>query len=126
MARYIEKLHGFDKGVTNSMINSWKAGRVKVDGVSYQVLVDLIAQITKIPNMGFNFYREKKLSATTIKDFIKGNEEMKHLVKAETYYEMDSIKKFWQSILKAIIEYISLDTHFDRERTHHFVLLNHF
>ena len=38
---------------------------------------------------------------------------------------MDWIKKLWSYVLRAIIEYISLDMRFDRVRTHHFVLLNH-
>ena len=33
IANYIAKLHGFDLVVTNSMVNSWKDGRVKVNGV---------------------------------------------------------------------------------------------
>ena len=43
IARYIEKLHGFDKEVTNIMVNSWKAGHMKIDGVSHQINVDIIA-----------------------------------------------------------------------------------
>lgn len=39
---------------------------------------------------------------------------------------MESIKKLWRYVLHIVIEYITLDTRFDRVRTHHFVLLNHF
>ena len=35
IANYIAKLHSFDPVVTNSMVNSWKDGKVKVDGVSF-------------------------------------------------------------------------------------------
>ena len=35
IANYINKLHGFDPAITNSMVDSWKDGRVKVDGVSF-------------------------------------------------------------------------------------------
>ena len=35
IANYITKLHGFDLDVTNSMVNSWKDGKVKVNGVSF-------------------------------------------------------------------------------------------
>ena len=48
------------------------------------------------------------------------------LVKVDTYYEIESIKKLWRYVLKILIEYITLDSRFDRIRTHHFVLLNHF
>ena len=64
--------------------------------------------------------------ANAMKYFAKNAEEKKKLVKVETYYEMDSIKKLWRYVLRAIIEFISLDTRFNRVRTHHFVLLNHF
>ena len=69
---------------------------------------------------------DKKLSASAIKDFTKDEAKRKKLVKVETYYEMDSIKKLWRYIFHAIIEFISLDAIFDQVRTHHFVLLNHF
>ena len=126
IALYIENLHGFDKDVTNIMVNSWKAGHVKIDGVSHQVNADIIAEITKIPNERINFYRDKKLSANALRDFTKDAAERKKLVKVETYYKMDSIKKLWRYVLQAVIEFISLDTRFDRVRTHHFMLLNHF
>ena len=35
VTRYFMKLHGFDQEVTNSMVGSWKDGRVKVNRVSF-------------------------------------------------------------------------------------------
>lgn len=35
VANYFSKLHGFDPKVTNSMVNSWKDSRVKVNVVSF-------------------------------------------------------------------------------------------
>ena len=35
IANYIAKLHGFDPKVNISMVNSWKDGKVKVNGVSF-------------------------------------------------------------------------------------------
>lgn len=61
-----------------------------------------------------------------VQDFSKNMEEKKELVKRETYYEMESTKKIWRYVLRAIIDFISLDTSFDRVRTQHFVLTNHF
>lgn len=57
---------------------------------------------------------------------MKSAEEMNELIKSETFYVMDSIKKLWRYVLRASIEYITLDPRFDRVRTHHFFLLNHF
>ena len=42
---YIMKLHGFDKEVTKSMVGSWKDGRVKVNGVYFQITEEVIATI---------------------------------------------------------------------------------
>ena len=72
------------------------------------------------------FYRDKKVPVNAMKDFAKNIEEKKELVKSETYYEMDLIKKIWRYVLKDIIKYIYLDTIFDKVRTHYFVFLNHF
>ena len=81
------------------MVNSWKDGRVKVDGVSFQVTEDVISHVTKILVEGLKFYRDKKVSANAVKDFAKNTKERNELVKCETYYEMDSIKKLWRYVL---------------------------
>lgn len=108
------------------MVNTWKDGYVKIDKVSHQVSFKMISLVTRIPQEGINFFWDKKMSANAVKDFTKDAEERKKLVKVETYYETDSIKKLWRYVLRAIIEFITLDTRFDRVKTHHFVLLNHF
>ena len=96
---YIKKLHGFDKEVTKLMVNSSKHGHVKIDGVSHQFNVDIISLIVEIPNEGINFYRDKRMSTNAVKDFAKDVVEKKKLVKVETYYEIDSIKKLWRYAL---------------------------
>ena len=35
ITHYTKKLHGYDKEVTNIMVNFWKDSRVKIDGVSH-------------------------------------------------------------------------------------------
>ena len=37
--RYTEMFHGYDKEVTNIMVNSWKDGWLKIDEVHHQVSV---------------------------------------------------------------------------------------
>ena len=123
---YITKLHGFDQEVTKIMVGSWKDGRVKVNGVYFQITEEVISTISKIPIEGFKFFRDKKLSANTVKDFVESEKELKVLRKIDTYYVPDSMKKRWRYVLRAVIEYITLDPRFDRARTHHFVILNHF
>ena len=58
---------------------------VKIDGVSHQVNVKLIAQVIEIPMEGIYFYKDKKILANMVKDFVKDEEERKKLVKVETY-----------------------------------------
>ena len=82
---YIENLHGFDKDVTNLMVNSWKVGRVKIDEVSHQINVNIIAQIIEISYEGINFYRDKKLSANIVKEFSKDAAKRKKIMNVETY-----------------------------------------
>ena len=71
IANYIAKPYGYDPAITNSMVNSWKDGRIKVDGVLFQVTMDIIAHVTKILTEGLKFYRDKKVSANAVKDFAK-------------------------------------------------------
>ena len=87
---------------------------------------EVIATITKIPMEGIKFFRDKKLLANVVMDFMESEKELKVLWKIDTYIIPDSIKKRWRYVLKAIIEYFTLDPRFDRACTHHFVILNHF
>ena len=45
----------------------------------------LIAQVIEIPMEGIYFYKDKKILANMVKDFVKDEEERKKLVKVETY-----------------------------------------
>ena len=123
---YIMKLHGFDQEVTKSMVGSWKDGRVKVNEVYFQIMEEVIVTISEILIEGFKFFKDKKLSTNVVRDFVEDEKELKALRKIDTYYVLDSMKKWWRYVLRAIIEYITLDPRFDRACTHHFVLLNHF
>ena len=66
------------------------------------------------------------MSTNIVKYVVRDEDERKKTMKIETYYEMESIKKLWRYVLRVIIEYISLDSRFDKIITHHFIMLNHF
>lgn len=126
VANYFGKLHGFDPEVTNNLVNSWKDDKVKVNGVSFQIIEEVFAKVIGIQMEGFKFYRDKKLSSNVVKDFVKNSAGTNKLIKSETFYVTESIKKIYKYVLRAIIEYVTLEPWFDRVRTHHFVILNHF
>ena len=93
VASYFAKLHGFDPKVTNSMVNSWKDSKVKVNSVSFFITEEVVAIVIGIPMEGFKFYRDKKISTNAVTVFVKSTEEMNELIKSETFYVTDSIKK---------------------------------
>lgn len=93
IANYIAKLHGFDLEVTNSMVHFWKDGKVKVNDFTFLVNEEVVSTISKILAKGLKIFRDKKISTNVVKDFVKSSEEMNDLVKYETFYEIDSIKK---------------------------------
>ena len=126
VANFFEKLHGSDPEITNSMVNSWNKGKVKVNGVYFQITEEVVAEVTGMPMEGHKFFRDKKLSSNAIKDFVKNTKELNKLVKKESFFVTETIKKLWRYVLYSIIDYITLDPRFDRVRTHHFVILNHF
>ena len=41
ITRFMEKLHGFNAGVTKIMVETWSNGRVKIDGVTHQIFEGL-------------------------------------------------------------------------------------
>ena len=48
------------------MVNTWKEGHVKIDGI-----------FMEIPMEGIYFYRDKKMLANTVKEFVKDEEDIK-------------------------------------------------
>lgn len=108
------------------MVKSWNEEIVKIDGVDFMVMEDVISAMTGIPIMGKKFYRDRKIYGQAMVEFTKDLEEKKALVKKGTYYLSSSIKPLWRFVLRVIIKYISLDMRFDRLYTHHFMFLNHF
>ena len=83
-------------------------------------------EVTGFSQEGMSFYKDKKMSANVVNDFVKNDKEKRKLVKFDSYYDIESIKKIWRHVLRIIIDYVTLDPKFDRVRLHHFVLLNHF
>ena len=49
ITRFMEKLHGFDAGVTKVMVDIWNNGRVKIDGVTHHITEGLIVEVTEFP-----------------------------------------------------------------------------
>ena len=97
-----------------------------VNDTYFQITEEVIAAVSDISMEGIKFFRDKKFSLNVVDNFVKTPKERKHLVKSEMFYELKSIKKLWRYVLRELIEYVTLDSHFDRVRTYHFVLLNHF
>lgn len=126
ITRYMEKLDGYHVGVTKVMVDTWSNGKFKIDGVTHQIIEGLIAEVIEIPLVSTNFSKDKKMSANVVSNFVKDEKEMNKIVIVGTYYIMESIKKLWRYVLRIIIEYFTLDPRFDRIRSHHFVMLNHF
>ena len=47
---FIEKLHGWDLKITDLMVNSWRDGKVKIDGINFQVNEGVIAEVINSTN----------------------------------------------------------------------------
>lgn len=88
---FIKKLHGWDPKIIDLMVKSWKDGKVKIDGIDFQVNEGVIAEVIDSPNQGIKLFRDKKISLNVVKDFTKDAKEMKELVKTGAYYEPASI-----------------------------------
>ena len=59
------------------MVKSWNEGIVKIDGVDFTVIEDVISAITGIPIMGKKFYRDRKIAGQAVVEFTKDQEEKK-------------------------------------------------
>ena len=110
---FIKKLHGWDRKITDLMVKTWRDGKLKIDGVDFQVNEGVVTKVINSPNQGIKFYRDKKISLNAVKDFANDAKEMKELVNIGAYYESASIKKLWRFVLRETISYIMLDIRFD-------------
>ena len=54
--------------------------------------------MSKILAEGFKFFKDNKLSTNVVKYFEKNLDKRNDLVKCETYYDMESIKKNWRYV----------------------------
>ena len=96
ISKYIEKLHGYDPKVTNKMVKYWKDRKVKVNGTYFQITEEVIAGVSEIPMEGIKFFRDKKMSLSAVDTFVKTPKERKHLIKSDTFYELNSINRMCQ------------------------------
>lgn len=62
ISSFIEKIHGWSPKITNLMVKTWREGKMKIDGVDFQVNEGDIAEMINSPNQGIKFYRDKKIS----------------------------------------------------------------
>ena len=53
------------------MVNFWKDNKVKVNGISFLIIEEVVAMVIEIPMEGFKFFRDKKLSVNVVKDFVR-------------------------------------------------------
>ena len=89
---FMERLHGFDAGVTKTIVDTWHNGKVKIDGVTHHIIEGLIAEVTGFSLEGMNFYRDKKMSANVVNDFVKNDKEKRKLIKIDSYYNIELYK----------------------------------
>lgn len=92
----------------------------------FKLDANLIAMVTGMPHLGLNFFRDLKVSNNVVKLFLHKEERAKIGKAMGGYYNASNIKKIWGCVLNAIMEYITVEGHFTRVHTYHFVLLNHF
>ena len=73
------------------MVKMWKEGKVKVNGVYFQITEDVIVVMFEILVEGFKFFRDMKVLMNEVNNFMKSSKEKNDLVKCEMYYDLDSI-----------------------------------
>lgn len=130
MTNFMERLVDYDKGRVNLAINkitkNWINESFKIHVVRFKLDADLIAIVTGMPHLGLNFFRDFKVSNNVVMLFPRKEKEREKIGKdIGGYYDASNIKKIWGCVLNAIMEYITVEGHFTRAHTYHFVLLNH-
>ena len=86
------------------MVERWNEGIVKIDGVNFMVMEDVIFVVASIPIMGKKLYIDRKILGQAVVEFTKDLEEKKALVKKGTYYLLSTIKPLWRFVIRVIIK----------------------
>lgn len=64
-------------------MEGWKENVVSIEGRNLNLMVEIIAEITGIPNEGLKFYRDCKASEMAIKKFPKSDKEKSAFAKGK-------------------------------------------
>lgn len=77
---------------------------------------------------GTKFYRDRMCTAEAFKKFPKMEDKKSNLEKKDniSYFTPQQVKPFWQKILRALMEYLTVHGRFTKIYNYHFAILNHF
>lgn len=124
----MEKLHGSRNSVSYGFAKSQSNNRVTLFGQTWQIDENMIAEVTGLKTEGTKFYRDQMYAAEAFKNFPKLEDEKGKLAKKDniSYYTPQQVKPFWQKVLRALMDYLTVDGRFTKIYNYHFSILNHF
>eukprot|EP01018_Ginkgo_biloba_P037260 Gb_40876 [translate_table: standard] len=116
-----KKLSGHNEAITNQFMETWKNGKVTINGMHIDVSEGLIVEVTGLPNDGELVSRDKMDQVSQLTKFIKENETFCWL---DSGIARESLPQPWDRVAIQVMKYITLEGKFRKLFGYHVAILN--
>jgi hypothetical protein len=121
--KFCQKLQSSHQQVAEAFALTFDGRKAVIGQDEFQVDEALIAEVTKLPRTGENWFKTTVTKDVEFRSYLKP--EHKCLVWKKDI-PMSFLEEKWQHLLKSILVYITCEGRYNRVMIYHFKLMNHF
>eukprot|EP01018_Ginkgo_biloba_P005757 Gb_20034 [translate_table: standard] len=118
---FFKKISRHSQNITNQLVESWKDGRVVINGLEFVVSEVLIVEVSGLPNEGEAVSRDKMNQVSQLTKFIKDEETFCWL---DSGIARESLPKPWDRVAVQVMKYLTLEGKFRKLFGYHIAILN--
>eukprot|EP01018_Ginkgo_biloba_P023420 Gb_40337 [translate_table: standard] len=118
---FFRKLAGFNEDITSQIVETWRDGKVVVNGLEFSINEGLIAEVSGLPNEGEVITRDKTNQVGQLTKFIRDDETFCWL---DSRIARESLPKPWDRVAIQVMKYLTLEGKFCKLFGYHIAILN--
>eukprot|EP01018_Ginkgo_biloba_P016143 Gb_31689 [translate_table: standard] len=121
MLSFFKKYSRHNDSITNQFVESWKDGRVSVNGLEFFISEVLISEVLRQRNEGETISRDKTNQVGQLTKFIRDDETFCWL---DSRIARESLPKPWDKVAVQVMKYLTLEGKFRKLFGYHIAILN--
>eukprot|EP01018_Ginkgo_biloba_P013977 Gb_31793 [translate_table: standard] len=118
---FFKKFSGHSDSITNQIVESWKDGRVSVNGLEILINEVLLVDVSALPCEGEVISRDKTSQVGQLTKFIRDDEMFCWL---DSGIARESLSKPWDRVAVQVMKYLTLEGKFWKLFGYHIAILN--